>query len=339
MSISDKIRIMKKHLNTIKEDSSANDENFDFWMKKISEGIVEEDENKIHQGYKNLVFTALKYKKYDQANKFLDSYKKQAKSADDDWKYRYSVQLYSNSPRFFLDYPIELLKYLDPLANSDNLIEKEKTAKILMTYISIYENIYIVKKKSSQSIQMFFNFVDQILPISEKISKHLQYRIQMFKRLIDEELTFEIYTELIDKHLNELNPTDEDALENIIKKSKILVVGQPVVNLDDLYKVVNELGYIVDNVEFHTDYDKLKNLDITRFKNTEKYQGIVVGPIAHQIKGMNYDDVIAKTLSDQSQNYPFWKKCITESGEFKITRSSFYRALKDIRLNQEGSII
>ena len=39
------------------------------------------------------------------------------------------------------------------------------------------------------------------------------------------------------------------------------------------------------------------------------------------------------------KNYPFWKKCITESGEFKITKSSFYRALKDIRLNQEGSII
>ena len=97
-------------------------------MKKISEGIDEEDENKIHQGYKNLVFTALKYKKYDQANKFLETYKKQSKSADDDWKYRYSVQLYSNSPRFFLDYPSELLKYLDPLANSNNQIEKEKNS-------------------------------------------------------------------------------------------------------------------------------------------------------------------------------------------------------------------
>ena len=49
-----------------------------------------------------------------KADQFMNDYKSRFNEVDTDWQYRYSIQLYSNSPRFFLDNPDKLISFLYP---------------------------------------------------------------------------------------------------------------------------------------------------------------------------------------------------------------------------------
>ena len=342
MSSRDKSKLIKAHMQKINkeiEDTNAVDteRHFDFWLSRIAQADNSNDLKLADEGYRNLVYLALKNKKYEKADQFMNDYKSRFNEVDTDWQYRYSIQLYSNSPRYFLDNPDKLISFLYPLTKSNDDNEKEKASHILLSYISIFENIFIVKDKMNEDTSIFNKFINSILPLSSDISDRLKDRLLLFLKLVNHDINFEEYHEIIDQNMQQL----DDVLSKSINDEnlKILVIGEPQIRIDDIYQIAKLYGFNMKNLDLYTEYDKIKNLDITRFKNTNKYCGIIVGPIPHNVKGMNYDSFLAKTLSEAENEYPYWKKCITEAGEFKITRNSFDNALRDIKLNLEGSLV
>src|SRR3989339_1927205 len=117
MSIDDKRKKIHEHLKKIKEEKGSTlqniEHNFNYWLAEITASKTSKDSQRMDISYRNAVFLALQKKYYDEASLLLDEYRKQEISEKSDWHNRYSIQLYSNSPRFFLDNPNTLLEYLE----------------------------------------------------------------------------------------------------------------------------------------------------------------------------------------------------------------------------------
>lgn len=326
---------IKKHIETLKSDEAKSrygltDDEFNQLLKQVS--VVDDDKDLLKKDHstKNAIYIALKNKNYDSANILLQAYKESQQEIKSDWFCRYSIQLYSNSPRYFLDHPYELLTYLNPLLESDNIEEKERVGKVLISYIGIYENIYLVKKGEIESFNNIKQFVRMIYPIAKKISNALDDRMYLFSKLINGFLSDNDYFMKVEESIEPIKHTQLD------NSQKILVIGDPHISVDDMLQIANEFGYSKDNFELYVDYDKLTNLDIRRFKNSDKYDAIIVGPIPHSVKRNDYNSFLAKTLSGE-KGYPYWTKCITESRELKITAHTFRRALINIGYKIQGS--
>lgn len=52
---------------------------------------------------------------------------------------------------------------------------------------------------------------------------------------------------------------------------KITVIGDSRINLDDMKKLIKKKGLKSSRFEFYVDYDKLTNLDMNKFKNSQYY--------------------------------------------------------------------
>ena len=348
MSIDEKRRKIHEHLKTIKEEKGSIlqnvERNFNYWLAEITASKASKDSERMDISYRNAVFLALQKKYYDEASILLEEYKKQAVSEQSDWHNRYSIQLYSNSPRFFLDNPNTLYEYLEPIAMQGTLDEKTKISNIIISYVLIYENIYKSKSTDKEKKLIIRKFIDAILPISNQISEQLSIRLQLFKDLIDNKITqyeYENYEKqqresLVKSTVQDFDLENNNVKDELKRKSKVLIIGQPHISVDEIFIVAKQFGFNKKNLEMYTDYDKMKNLDIRRFRNTEKYEGIVLGPIPHSVKGKDYDSVLASILSS-TDGYPYWIKCMTESGEFKMTRTAFEKAMEGIRFYKEGS--
>jgi hypothetical protein len=336
MAIKKKMDAIKAHMKSLDSDDEKSrygltEDEFNHLLQEISVVSQEKDLLKKDSSTKNAVYVALQKKNYDIANILLQSYKESQQKINSDWFCRYSIELYSNSPRYFLDHPYELLDYLNPLLNSQNSEEKERVGKVLLSYVGIYENIYLVKKNEGEPFNEIKQFVHMIYPIAKHLSNAFDDRMYLLSQLINGLIDEKAYFQKVDETVESVK------FNNTSPNQKILVIGTPHVNIDDMLDIAAEFGYTEDNFELHTDYDKLKNLDIKRFKNSEKYDAIIVGPIAHSVKGNDYNSFLAKTLSGE-KGYPYWTKCITESRELKITAHTFRRALINVGLKIQGSI-
>jgi len=336
MTIKKKIDAIKAHMKSLESNENKSrygltDDEFNELLEIVS--TVKEEKDLLHQDYttKNAIYIALQKKNYEVADFLLKSYKESQQKLNSDWFCRYSIELYSNSPRYFLDHPYELLDYLSPLLESSNSEEKERVGKVLLSYIGIYENIYLVKKNEGEQFYEISRFVKMICPIAKKLSNAFDDRMYLLTQLINGLIDEKTYFQKVDESIEPIR------IDKIQPNQKILIIGTPHINVDDLYDIAAEFGYSEENFELHIDYDKLKNLDIKRFKNSEKYTAIIVGPIAHSVKGNDYNSFLAKTLSGE-KGYPYWTKCITESRELKITAHTFRRALINVGLKIQGSV-
>ena len=84
---------------------------------------------------------------------------------------------------------------------------------------------------------------------------------------------------------------------------------------------------IVDGV-ITSDYDKITNLDFRKFRYSDKYAAIIVGPMPHSVKGKG-DYSSGLEMLKNEPGYPDVFECVT-SEKLKVTRTSINKALQEV---------
>lgn len=105
---------------------------------------------------------------------------------------------------------------------------------------------------------------------------------------------------------------------------KILVIGQPVVSVDKLLGIVKNYGYDKKDFVFWSDYDKIKSYAERMVGGS--FTGIIAGPMPHKVTGLGDNSSLIEKM--KQPGYPHMEEARNESGELKITKSSFRKALE-----------
>lgn len=109
-------------------------------------------------------------------------------------------------------------------------------------------------------------------------------------------------------------------------RARILVIGQSRVSEQHLLGICKGMDLERDQVEFRLSYDAFDSLDIGSLQYNESVAGILIGPVPHKVPGQ--DDPVQALM--RQEGYPPTVRIETNSGELKITKSSFRDALQNL---------
>ena len=120
-----------------------------------------------------------------------------------------------------------------------------------------------------------------------------------------------------------------------IDRLNILILGASRIKESDIQGICKTFGLTKDNVTL-IDLDGSKTLDIDRWRYNCPFQGILAGPTPHSTVGAKgYSSVIQRLKVEEG--FPPTIDVRSESGELKISKSSFRKALH-VLLDKVGAI-
>ena len=166
---------------------------------------------------------------------------------------------------------------------------------------------------------------DLQLQMSELLRKNQDYEhlLEEKKFIIDKLTANEACIDNIERNAANGITNGHDLLDG---NKKILVIGQPVVSTDKLLGIVKAYGYEKGDFVFWNDYDKIKSYAERMAGGS--FSGIIAGPMPHKVSGLgDYSSLIEKM---KQPGYPYMKETRSESGELKITKNSFRKALEGL---------
>lgn len=154
---------------------------------------------------------------------------------------------------------------------------------------------------------------------------------KVYQKLV-KEITEASYENKINEVLKKYELQDEIEYPYYdIKNSKILIIGDSLVNKNDLINIARKYGIKENRIEFELDYNKLTNYNFGKLKNSINYSDVLVGPIPHKVEGIEgYSSFLAMTDA-MPEEYPKIIR-LESSNELKITRQSFINGLLNSRL-------
>lgn len=85
----------------------------------------------------------------------------------------------------------------------------------------------------------------------------------------------------------------------------------------------------VEQFEFVIDYEHGFDFDI--LKNSLTYSDVIVGGMGHKQKGGGDSSSAIANMESHPDIYPHTVRCMTSAKELKMTKKSFYRAVKETR--------
>ena len=244
-----------------------------------------------------------------------------------------------------------MISFLQPLILDGNDEAKSKMTSALMSNLYIYENIYLSNRNDTAQVAVFKHFIDSILPLSESVSSNYYKQLLEYKKLVNKKIEYKNYTRFDDSYDSKMKaqalkrkdffrkePLREE-LKHLLhtREPKILVLGESKISDNEIYGIAKKYGFKKNQIELHTDYDKITNFDISKYRRKENYDGIIIAPIPHSIKGINENTSIMRLIENE-EAYPYVIKTYTEAGEFKMTKTSFERAMRAIIEVQKGNV-
>lgn len=150
-----------------------------------------------------------------------------------------------------------------------------------------------------------------------------------------------MYSEIFDANRS----GDEGELDRVLKKwnydsgeddnyvdvgrMKVLVLGKSETQREYLEDVIRSLGMDVEQFEFVIDYEH--GFDFNILKNSSTYSDVIVGGMGHKQKGGGDSSSAIANMESHSDIYPHTVRCVTASNELKMTKKSFYRAVKETK--------
>lgn len=154
---------------------------------------------------------------------------------------------------------------------------------------------------------------------------------KVYQKLV-KEITEASYENKIDEVLKKYELQDEIEYPCYdIKNSKILIIGDSLVDKNDLINIARKYGIKENRIEFELDYNKLTNYNFGKLRNSMNYSDVLVGPIPHKVEGIEgYSSFLAMTDA-MPEEYPKIIR-LESSNELKITRQSFINGLLNSRL-------
>jgi len=209
-----------------------------------------------------------------------------------------------NNPTNFSD---EIERITDELISlgEEGLTESNKLENRYLIFIisKLYKDIKEIKITTQEEIN---NIKNKITSINEEFSR----------QIVDE----------IRKTTPELTTPEEVSCKNI----KILILGDIQIPTNEIFGIAKrEYGIPSKNIDIINDWDKIKSYDVEKLRYNSKYDGIIVGPIPHSIKGVGeFSNLIP--LLQRKEGFPFHVVVRDSAGDLKITKTAFKEALKEL---------
>lgn len=110
---------------------------------------------------------------------------------------------------------------------------------------------------------------------------------------------------------------------------KILVIGQSNVRTRDLKGIITNLNLDPHRFELVINYQETINYRFNKLAYSEEYDFVLAGPMPHMTKGVGDASSIIGKMEDETDVYPPLVRIMNQSGELKITKSSFKRTLEE----------
>lgn len=150
---------------------------------------------------------------------------------------------------------------------------------------------------------------------------------------LSKEITNAYMNNELDEVLNKYGFEIEESKSNdyFVNNSKILIIGDSRIGIDDLINTAKKLGISKDKIEAVIEYKELQHYNFGKLEYNMNYSDILVGPIPHKVQ--EYDNFIS-TVEKNQEKYPKLIK-ITAANELKITKSTLKDALIKTRLYSE----
>jgi hypothetical protein len=132
-----------------------------------------------------------------------------------------------------------------------------------------------------------------------------------------------------------ISDLEDNELPSDIDRISILILGASRIKESDIQGICKRFGLTKSNVKL-IDFDGSKTLDIDKWRYNCPFHGIMVGPTPHSTTGAKgYSSVIQRLKVEEG--FPPTVDVRNESGELKISKSSFRKALH-ILLDKVGAI-
>lgn len=314
------------------------------------------------ESLKILAALYLKYSDYKKANNCLILFEGLTKHCPE-WVRKlkatihieYNLEQYLSGPELYfrnildldghrdlLDYEIPVIKSfiykgIDQLEKADNLDVFKKLNFYLgcYDYLKEYENnlggeLEFLKQMIFHSIsevrrndlseEIFLLLkLTQILSASlENVSSKLNLQIQAINDNISQKVVEGIRQEL----------PETSGLKNKKDTSniRILILGDLQIHENDIYGIAKDYGIPKKNIKIIKDWDEIKRFDPEKLRYSAKYNGIMIGPVPHSVKGKGDYSSIIETLN--KSGFPVHVDVREPNGELKITKSTFKQKIK-----------
>ena len=110
----------------------------------------------------------------------------------------------------------------------------------------------------------------------------------------------------------------------------VLVIGASRVVKHHLRIIWDESNLNKYNIEFILDYNDIEKFDFKCLQHSLKYCAVLVGPMAHNQRGVEgYPSMIAR-MEEETDVYPHVIRIKNGRGELKISNNSFREALLEL---------
>lgn len=210
-------------------------------------------------------------------------------------------------------------------------VKKDKNSKF-----HLYPNL-VLRYDKKPNIKNLENAFESTLFVSRQINNEKKAELwneYAFNDNLFKQIRGQIDKAYRNKNLNEVLNSYGFKLEkdNVIckKKQNILILGDSRLKVEDLKKILIENNLPIDNFKFKLDYKK-GDFDFEDLRYSSKYSELMIGPIAHKVKGTRgYSSGIA-LIEENKDKYPRLIK-LRSNGELKITGESFSKGLKETYL-------
>ena len=179
-------------------------------------------------------------------------------------------------------------------------------------------------QKPKDLCRKFSEFIDSIEKKEmETIDYIVSEDMELAKRIRD------IYDEFKMTKKNNNNQIKNFEVLKIVNSNnkKVVVIGDSSVANSALTNKMKELGYKEDLVEMVINYNDIKKYDFNLLKNSSRIGVIILGPIPHQVIGINGYESIHQRMRIE-RGFP---KLIELEKHMPISLNSFENALKEAK--------
>ncbi|MDR1775855.1 MAG: hypothetical protein LBS17_05380 [Actinomycetes bacterium] len=134
-----------------------------------------------------------------------------------------------------------------------------------------------------------------------------------------------------DKAAKIFMPFFDDLTIELQRNQKILIIGESRVKPNDVCGIAKTFGLKKTDIEIFGDYEKLTNFDVSKLQWSNKYGGIIIGPVPHKMAGIEDASSLVTKLAEEG--FPYSVDARTLNGELKLTKSSLKEAFRNLALH------
>ena len=326
-------------INIENQSAQQKEKSFKTLYQKLTEEGVQafKDKDAFEEACHMTIKLCLSVNDYIHSNNIMQIYKTNQLRNRASWYHYYGILIYGKRyPRYFLKKPEALKKKVNRyLINGDSNQLNQALINLMLFYAKLYQNYTDTFK--ADLVHFITYFKNHPLKSMDNFQAHIQELDDFIKGTIDyEDIGFDTAIKKVDDSPSiQPKPTqiadDNQEFRVYVKDPKVIIIGDLSISKDKVYGIAKNTGFKKQQIEIHSDYDKIKSLDISHLRHSEQYCGIIFGPIPHSTTS-NQGDTSLITHVENIEGYPYFVKAIA-SNQLKLTKNSLEKSFREIYSN------